>query len=719
MGRCERANTGRLIAVPANRYSRTSSLLLASLCGLLALALCRSLWWFAAVAVALLSALHYAGRESVRRPQATRSPQRFFPLSMGTLVSLVLYAALASSVLLTMRAALGWLDAPSVSLGQTQLPAHLQGSFPDFFYDKTEVRLALFELLLLMVMTAPVFVQSARYWARRRETPFVLHPMSAMFAILLVLASVYLPPYRINVDHWFPFVAAATGIRHGVWPYLSGFQSGYGLLCPAFLAVWLSAFGLSVLSLSGIIMLSNLVAGTATFALIRRLTGSRTLALLGALYPLQGIDNLALTGTRMFAVSSSFRAPVQITLGALLLYLSLRDRRGRLWPGFLFGLTVLWNPPFGAFAATGFLFAHGYVILHAAGEERASRLRTVLAMFAGIGLPPAMIWAWGSTILSSPAEIYDALSATGSLHLLGFGNLAQQFDPIAIVAFMVGGLYLALVLRRWSQSRRLTSRYLFVGASLIAACPYFMYALGRSDTLHYLPAYWVLMPCVTLLVSGFVRLLSMRPNLTALTHGAVPRSARVTTSTWLIVLIACAYLWGAFPLDRVFSTNNFATSHMLAHYKWHLECAASNACEKETEPSLRNQLKRANQPMLEAGLLTFSPSLIAACRDGLVVLSYADAWIYATAGCFSPIHIPSVSFLTTGSEFERIVGQLEVREYVLFDHVKNVYADWRGGMLQELKARLIEQGYTETPGCGRFSVLSKVNPAPLLRKLCG
>ena len=37
----------------------------------------------------------------------------------------------------------------------------------------------------------------------------------------------------------------------------------------------------------------------------------------------------------------------------------------------------------------------------------------------------------------------------------------------------------------------------------------------------------------------------------------------------------------------------------------------------------------------------------------------------------------------------------------------------------EIKARLIGHGFTETGGCGRFSVMSKADPAPVLRRLCG
>jgi hypothetical protein len=48
---------------------------------------------------------------------------------------------------------------------------------------------------------------------------------------------------------------------------------------------------------------------------------------------------------------------------------------------------------------------------------------------------------------------------------------AEKFDPIVIVAFLVGCCTWPLILRRWSLSRALTRRHLFVGANLIAAIP--------------------------------------------------------------------------------------------------------------------------------------------------------------------------------------------------------------------------------------------------------
>lgn len=558
-----------------------------------------------------------------------------------------------------------------------------------------------------------------------RRNPFYgrflakVDPLSIAFAVLVVFASVYLPPYRVDLDHWYPLIAAAAAIGNGWWPYLGGYDSGYGLLCPAFLALWLFCFGVSALSLSALVMLSNLVAGVAGFALIRRLTASPFLALIGALYPLQGISPYVLAVSREYAVSSSFRAPVQITLCALLLYLSLRGKPGRLVPAFLFGLMVLWDPLFGAFAAAGFVFAHGYRLVHGTGPVRAAQMQILIALCAGIALPLATIAVLHGAVWTNLLETYSEVSAASRLALLGYANLPQQFDPIVIVALLAAVAYLALVVRRWSLQRRLTRTDLFLAASLIAAIPRLLYAFGRSDAAHYLPLYWALMPGAALLVGLFLRVHARRSGARSTLRSMAQRPAQARSAVFLIGWIVCAYLWGSFPLDRIFSADNFATRYEAARRAWHRGCAAGDSCSKDDEPSLSSLLRHASEPLQKTERLGIDPLLLAACREGLPVLSYADAWIYATADCHSPLRIPAIAFLTTDTQFKRAVRLLSDEQHVLLDPVRSRYADWRGEPLSEIKARLVGLGFTETGGCGRFSVLSKADPAPVLRRLCG
>ncbi|HEV8096354.1 MAG TPA: hypothetical protein VGP71_11535, partial [Burkholderiales bacterium] len=167
------------------------------------------------------------------------------------------------------------------------------------YYDKSELRLALLELLALTVAFTIVFVRLASHWVLQRRKPLAMHPLSAAFAFVLYFASVRLPPYRIDLEYWSP--------------------------------LW--SLGLSALSLSAVAMICNVAAGMATFTLLRRLTGSRAVALLGASY-------LLLEATAAHADRLTPPAPAHVALAMLLLYLSLRFRGERTWPALLFGLLV-------------------------------------------------------------------------------------------------------------------------------------------------------------------------------------------------------------------------------------------------------------------------------------------------------------------------------------------------------------------------------------------
>lgn len=266
---------------------------LAGLCALVAIAASLSLWWFAIGACALLAWLHVG---SPRTEDYNRTPA--VRLSTATIVSLASYALLLSIALLTVRAALGLLELPVVPFEPAWLAPGMQRASVGY-YDKSELRLALAELLVLTVTLTIVFVRLAGHWVRQRRRPFAMHPLSAAFAFVLYFASVRLPPYPIDLDDWYP----------------------------------LGSFGLSALSLSAVATVCNVAAGMASFTLLRRLTGSRAVALLGASY-------LLLEATATHAERLSSPAPAPVALAMLLLYLSLRFRGERMWPALLFGLVA-------------------------------------------------------------------------------------------------------------------------------------------------------------------------------------------------------------------------------------------------------------------------------------------------------------------------------------------------------------------------------------------
>ena len=615
----------------------------------------------------------------------------------ATLLSLVLYAALCALILVTLCAALGWLDRPVASFDQLPVPAYMQESTLGF-YDKSELRLTLFAMLALSIALAILFL----YKAAHRTPALRLHPAHAAFAIVLYFSAVVLPPFEVDLDHWFPLVSAATGIRNGVWPYFSGYDSGYGLLAPSVLVLWLAIFGLTKLSFAALLAASTVIAGGASFWLMRILTGSRAVAFLGTSY-------LLLEATGPTAVISSFRAPVQITLGSLLLYASLGGGRGGMLAGFLFGMVALWNPPFGAFAVAAYVCAHACRVWQNRAPARRSAARALLAMFTGLLLPLVLIGT-GITIAGSNDGLSDALNALtagGSVVMLGYGNLGQRFDLIILPGFILAVLFTALLYRRLARGLALTRRILFTGATLISAIPWVLYAMGRSDTTHYYAAWWALLPSIVMLAWGGVRLLAIQP---LREPGRQPSRLSLT--------LLCILFIALFPFYR-FNERlaAYITAYEPAREAWYRACAAGKSCDGDKKPSLANYLREEAKP-LAAGTLAHDRGLGAACRRHLAILSYRDGWIYATANCYTPIGMPTVNQINTNAELDRHVAQLAAQPQVLFDPGLNIYSQWRGDMLGEIRTRLLARGFTETPGCGRFSVLSRGVPDVSLARLC-
>src|SRR4029079_9731596 len=94
----------------------------------------------------------------------------------------------------------------------------------------------------------------------------------------------------------------------------------------------------------------------------------------------------------------------------------------------------------------------------------------------------------------------------------------------------------------------------------------------------------------------------------------IRRSRAAAAATIVLALAVGALWWGSFPFERVLAPTQLAASYQ------HFERAGSRASG--------------------AAPVDVDPRLIAACRAGLPVLSYSDAWIYALGDCYSPLRLP-------------------------------------------------------------------------------
>jgi hypothetical protein len=533
---------------------------LAWLCALVAIAASASLSWLLAAAGAFLAWLLF-------HRQRTAPGPRFPRMSMATIVSLVSYALLLSIALLTVRAALGLLELPVVPFEPAAFAPGMQRASVGY-YDKSELHRALLELAALTVLFAIVFVRLAGDWMRQRGEPLVLHPLSAAFAFVLYFASVRLPPYPVDPGYWYPLAAAAMQVRAGEWPSFLADP-----LRPNLLGVWIWAFGLSALSLGAAATICNLAAGLASFALVRRLTGSRAVALLGASY-------LLLEATATHADRLTFPAPAHAALAMLLLHLSQRARGERTWPAFFFGLTLAWDVLFGLFAAIGFALAHRGRIRHARPAG--------LALCAGIGasLVAALLAHRTFALQGDAAPIVEKILASPP----------QEAGPESLLPFLLllvpVFVLVALASRRRETSRQWSARSLFAGATLLCAIPYACLAAARADPSYAYSIQWVLLPAAALALHGAVRAIVQKGRF------GVPRRLGTTLSlgTSALVLVICFDLF--FPIDRLNRVlARYATAYESERATWYRQCAQGLACDPGAKPTLAHYLRHASQPL--------------------------------------------------------------------------------------------------------------------------
>ena len=522
-------------------------------CALALVGACCSLWWFALGSAALLTSLHFALVQA--RSSAGVGERRRLQPGTATLLSLVSYALLLSIAILTTRAALGLLELPLVPFEQAQLaPAMRRSSLG--FYDKSELRLALSELALFTLTFSVTFVQAASHWTLQRRRALALHPATAAFALVLYFAAVRLPPYPIDLEQWGPLLARAAG--DAAWPNPSG-------VSPVLLAAWLSWFGLSAVSLGLAAVLCNLVAGCASFVLIRRLTGSPVAAMFGASYAL-------LEATRVHLSSVTFPAPAHVALAVLLIYRGLSPRPGFPWAVFVLGLIAALDPLFGASACAGFLLAL------VCQRGRPARLRVLAALLAGIG--------------ASVAIIAIARGVVAQVPLWNVVPVPEQelFAAPVLPLFIPGLLLVALMLRR--RVRIWTVRRLFVCSSLVCALASAYQAAALLDPGASLQVYWILLPSVALVLYGLVR--------------AVCRAARApmsgtALSTGISALLFVVLLDVFFPFQRLNQVvARYAVGYESERHKWYRNCASGKACDRDRKPTLAFYLREAARPLAES-----------------------------------------------------------------------------------------------------------------------
>ena len=618
-----------------------------------------------------------------------------------TSAALLIYAVLASVLTITMRDALGFLDvAPFKSVYSGEIPLELfRADAHQSVYEKHDIKLMVGQFALVFALYAAFLLEGARalgafYRAR-------LSPATALFAFVLFFAIVKLPPYTLDMPHWSPFLASASGISEGRWPYLHHYSVQYGLLNAGALALWLKAFALTPISLAFFVFSLTALSAILAFLLVRRLTNSKGAALLaGALLVTNFYDmDAALLAPNMGALRSHF----QIISGLYLLWASLKPKVAIscLIAPFLFGFVCLWEPVYGLFMALSFwlISAYRYFLRH----EKAA-LRQSLALLAGALLPviaAAMIRPPELSFFS--ADTYNVLFSNHRLFMEGFGTAPQKFysAEILVLAFYMAAAFVAY--RQLSVGRGFTSMHLFIFATALMSPPWIAYELGNSNRAYLNPLAWLLAPATAVIIFTAYRY-------------SVMTGSRVRL--YAVSIIAAAPL---FTMDIVKPLETgigaYLTKYEEERAAWYRGCAENiregRECDPVEQPGLRFYANAAAESSFGLGQTVgtefsyYAPNLFLAraCSRGVPIISNVDSVIHIRNGCPSPLKFPSTQHLTGKTLIAEYMKEIRKFPVIVFDE-RRFSQYYTEGLFTRIKGELLDSGYKAVERHGVISVLA-------------
>lgn len=184
-----------------------------------------------------------------------------------------------------------------------------------------------------------------RYYAPKRR----LHPATALLPIILIIATVRFPPYSVDPLHWTIFVGPGLDVAKGYWPYLHN-PSGYGFLPAGVMGIILKLFPFSAFTAYALVAITTALAGIAAYFLVNKMVNSKWLSLVIVTLLLFGFNSFeqAIQYPNSGALRFEFMQAVTLLLAWHIL--STNGSKG-LAAAFLFGIFLLWDPAFQAFAA--------------------------------------------------------------------------------------------------------------------------------------------------------------------------------------------------------------------------------------------------------------------------------------------------------------------------------------------------------------------------------
>lgn len=645
------------------------------------------LFVLAAIAVIVLLRLFYG---SGKRP------------GIRTSAALLIYAVLASVITITIRDALGFLDVePFRSVYSGEIPIELfRADAHQSVYEKHDIKLMVGQFALVFVLYAAFFLEGARALGAFRKS--VLSPAVALFAFILFFAVVKLPPYTLDMPHWSPFLASASGIMEGRWPYLHHYSVQYGLLNGGALAIWLKAFALTPLNLAFFVFSLTGLSAVLAFVLIRRLTNSNGAALLaGALLVTNFYDmDAALLTPNMGALRSHF----QIIAGLYLLWASLKPKGkiAALAAPFLFGFVCLWEPVYGLFMALSFWLVSAYRFFL---RHDKSALRQSAALLAGALLPLA-----AAAVIRTPeldlfsSDTYSVLLSNHRLFMEGFGAAPQKFysAEFLVLAFYMAAAFVAY--RQLSVGRGFTSMHLFLFATALMSPPWIAYELGNSNRAYLNPLAWLLAPAMAVIIYSVYRYSVISGSRVRLYAASIIAAAPLLTMDVVK------------PLEA--SMGSYLTRYEEERAAWYRGCAENlregRACDPVEQPGLRYYVNAAAEGSFDLGQTVgtefsyFAPNrfLAKACKHGVPIISNVDSLIRVQNNCSSPLKFPATQHLTGKTLIAEYMKEVRRFPVIVFDE-RRFSQYYTEGLFTRIKGELLDSGYRAVERHGVISVLAK------------
>lgn len=609
----------------------------------------------------------------------------------GTALSLIIYSALLAVATATVREAIG-LNAPPALPGSTALAGH-------------EMRRMAWEFALFFVLYSATVLEWARASGARPGLER-LSPATAMFVFVLYFAVVKLPPYELDIKEWGVFLASASAVAEGRWPYLHHYSVQHGFLYAGALTLWLKAFGPATIGLASFVSALTALSGVIAFLLVKGLTNSRGAALIAALALVTNFHDIeAAIGARgLGALLGQF----QIISGLYLLWAALRagaSARGYVH-AFLFGALSLWEPVFGFFMALSFLS----VTFYRGVSRKDQRLfYPVAALIAGILLPVAALAA----LRPPEVNIFSGTSIGVFLSIQQVFTQGQGAAPRsffiweAFILFFFAGLIMTAY-RQVSSGRSFTRRHLFLFGTALMLPPWLAYRLGSPVPLESSPIAWVLAPALALIFHAAYRHAAMhrsRPRLYA--------AAVITAAPLLTVDLAS-------PVGE--DIKSYLLKYEDERARWMASCAdgpkRGGWCGPEKRPGLSFHMKAAQETGL--GLGAYGPAgfsyhppnffLARACQEGVPFISDMAGAISALNKCPQPHRFPAMRSADYSTVLPWYLSEIKESRRVVFDER---LAEGRSfpGLLRRVKRELLDAGYHVSERHGVVSVFSKEGAA--------